>query len=148
MNRIRLFALLGATCVLLGCSGSKELPRSPVKGRITLGGKPVSGATVGFESKGIGVAQTTTTDEDGKYEFVAYNSVGLPAGSYKVTVSAGRFMQPGEEIPKIDAKGPVGPPPKKTNVAIPDKYAKTESSGLSADVKASDNPPFDFDLKP
>ena len=107
-----------------------------------------AGATVAFDSKGAGAAQTATTDDDGRYEFVAYNAVGLPAGSYKVTVSAGRFMSPGEEIPKIDAKGPITTAPKKPSTAIPDKYAKAETSGLTAEVKAGENGPFDFDLKP
>lgn len=125
------------------------MARGPVKGRVTLGGKPVSGALITFESKGAGVAQSTTIDDDGKYEFVAYNAVGLPAGSYKVTVSSGRFIAPGEETPKINvnSKGAVAPP-KKSTVSIPEKYVKVESSGLSAEVKAGDNPAFDFDLKP
>ncbi|MDY3555717.1 carboxypeptidase-like regulatory domain-containing protein [Gemmata sp. JC717] len=150
MNRYRLLALLCATAYLVGCSGSKEVPRGPVKGRVTLSGKPLAGATIVFENKALGVAQSTTLDDDGKYEFMTYAAAGLPAGSYKVTISSGRFMQPGEEIPKFGPGTKVGatPPPKKAPTSIPDKYAKIESSGLSADVKAGDNQPFDFDLKP
>jgi hypothetical protein len=134
--------------LLAGCGGTKELPRGPVKGRVTMGNQPVAGATVTFESKGVGVAQTASTDDSGNYEFESYNATGLPAGSYKVTVSSGRFMQPGEEIPRIDPTKKPAAPPKPKTTTIPDKYAKAETSGLSAEVKAGQNEPFNFDLKP
>lgn len=146
MNRRRIFVLFCVTLPLLGCGG-KELPRGPVKGRVTLGGAPVPGVTVTYQNKAVGVAQTATTDDDGKYEFITYNSSGLPAASYKVTISNGTFMKPGEEIPRIDPKKALPPPPKPT-IAVPGKYAKAESSGFSADVQANTNPPFDFDMKP
>jgi hypothetical protein len=148
MNTIR-FPIITILCAVLlaGCNVAKEPPRVPVKGRVTMGGKPVAGATVVFENKAAAIAQTATTDEDGKYEFITYNSAGLPAASYKVAVSSGRFMLPGEEIPKVDVSK-ASPVPSKPKQAIPDKYAKVETSGLSADVKSGDNPSFDFELKP
>ncbi len=150
MNRYRLFALVFAfAAAVAGCGGSKEQARGPVKGRVTLGGKALAGVTVVYESKALGVSQTATTDDDGKYEFAAYNAAGLPAGSYKVSVSSGKFLAPGEEVLKIEvSKGPVTAPKKAAPTAVPDKYAKPESSGLTAEVNAGDNPPFDFDLKP
>lgn len=148
MNRCRLPLLALALALVLGCSGSKGPPRGPVKGRVTLGGKAVPNATVVFESKVLGVSQTASTDDDGRYEFVAYNAAGLPAGSYKVAVSSGRFLAPGEEVLKIDVTKKPAAAPKKAAAAIPEKYLKADTSGLTADVKADDNPPFDFDLKP
>lgn len=149
MNRYRALALLCAAASLAGCGGSKEAARGVVRGQVTLYGKPLSGAIIVFENKAVGVNQSATLDDDGRYEFITYDAAGLPAGSYKVTISAGRFMKPGEEIPKL-TPGPkvVTPVAKKPDAIIPDKYAKAESSGLSADVKAGDNPPFDFHLKP
>lgn len=148
MNRYPTLALLAASALLAGCGGPKELPRGAVRGRVTLAGKPLPGATIVFENKAVGVSQSATLDDEGKYEFVTYAASGLPAASYKVTVSNGRFMLPGEEIPRLapTAKGPAAPP-KKAAAVIPDKYAKAESSGLSAEVKAGDNSPFDFELK-
>jgi hypothetical protein len=140
--------LLAVLCLFAAGCGPKELPRGPVAGRVTLDGKPVSGATVVFECKALGVAQAASTDPDGRYEFVAYNAAGLPAGSYKVGVTSGRFMQAGEEIPLVDAKtkpGQAAPPPK---TAVPAKYAKPDDSGLTAEVAANANSPFDFALKP
>lgn len=151
MNRYRSLFLLcaAAAAFLAGCGGTSELARGTARGRVTLAGKPLAGATVVFENKAVGVAQSATLDDDGKYEFVTYAAAGLPAASYKVTVSSGRFMLPGEEIPRLTpaGKGPATPP-KKAATAVPEKYGKAESSGLSADVKAGENPPFDFDLKP
>lgn len=147
MNRFRLPLLACAVGLLLGCSGSKEPARGPVKGRVTLNGKALPGATVVFESKALGVSQTAPTDDNGNYEFAAYNAAGLPAGSYKVAVSVGTFLAPGEEILKIDvSKSPTAP--KKAPAAVPEKYRKPDASGLSAEVKAGENGPFDFDLKP
>jgi len=133
---------------MTGCGESKD-PRFPVRGQVTMGGQPVADATIIFESKELGVSQSATTDAEGKYDFATYNSTGLPPGSYKVTVSSGRFLKPGEEtlLVSADKKG-AALAPKKPVGAIPDKYSKVESSGLSAEVKAGENRSFDFDLKP
>ena len=147
--RRRSFFAAALACVLVGCGGNtNEPPRGPVKGRVTLGGKPVANATVTFENVAAGVAQTASTDDDGRYEFVAYNAQGLPAGSYKVGVTAGRFMQPGEEVPRFDPSVKPGTPLKGTTTPVPSKYAKPATSGLTAEVKAGANDPFDFELKP
>lgn len=141
---------LTSALALVGCGGGTNDPRGPVKGRVTLGGKPVANATVTFESVAAGVAQTASTDDDGRYEFAAYNASGLPAGEYKVGVTAGRFMQPGEEVPRFDPTVKPGTPPAKpkTPTTLPAKYAKPQTSGLTAEVKAGANDPCDFDLKP
>ncbi len=149
MNSYRNCALILLLVPMLGC-GSNEPQRGTVRGRVTLGGQAVAAATVSFNNKGVGISQTATTDDDGHYEFVSYRDSGLPAATYKVTVNKGRFMKPGEEIPQINvskkAAQPAPAPPKET-ATIPNKYAKLESSGLSADVQPGSNPPFDFDLK-
>jgi len=150
MNSYRTCALLLLLVLMFGC-GSNEPQRGTVRGRVTLGGQAVAVATVSFVNKGVGVSQTATTDDDGKYEFVSYRDSGLPAAMYKVTVSKGRFMKPGEEIPQINVGKKVAQPapvvaPKEAST-IPNKYAKLESSGLSADVQPGANPPFDYDLK-
>ena len=109
MNQTRSLASAGliVLSVLLatGCSEPEGLPRGDVKGRVSLSGKPLGGATIIFENPLIGVAQSATTDDDGKYEFITYDAAGLPAASYKVSVSSGRFMQPGEEIPFVQVNG-------------------------------------------
>lgn len=152
MNQNRALVSTGfvvlAVVLMAGCGGSEGPPRGDVQGRLTLDGKALGGATVIFENPSVGVAQAATTDSDGKYEFLSYEAAGLPAASYKVTVSSGRFMQPGEEIPFVQVSGAKPVTPAAPVATVPAKYAKADSSGLSAEVKAGDNPPFDFDLKP
>ena len=54
-------------------------------------------------------------------------------------------MEPGEEVP-LAGQGPKTKPLPSTTV--PTKYHRGATTDLTADVKAGDNPPFDFDLKP
>ena len=134
---------IGVSC-LTGCGGDDELPRGPVEGHVTLNGKPLSGVTIVFANKEAGVSQMATLDDDGHYEFTTYNSEGLPAGHYDVSISSRTIVKPGEEFVTIGA-APTKSTPKTT--AIPDRYENPETSGLNADVNAGENPPFDFDLK-
>lgn len=130
---------------VVGCGDGDSVPRAPVKGQITTGGAPVSGATVVFENEALGVAQTATTDAQGNYEFRTFEAEGLPLGTYQVAVTSGRFMQPGEETKFVDVtKAPAAAP---AGTTVPEQYAKAESSGLTAEVKEG-NAPFNFDLKP
>lgn len=145
MSRL-VFISLALVVALCGCASESGPPRGPVKGRVTMGGKPVASATIVFENAELGVAQTAPLDGEGNYEFSAHNAKGLPAGSYKVALAQGRFMQPGEEIPFVDVTKP--PPPAPAGTSIPEKYTKAQTSGLTADVKADSNPPFNFDLVP
>ncbi|HEV7281496.1 MAG TPA: carboxypeptidase-like regulatory domain-containing protein [Pirellulaceae bacterium] len=142
---VRSLAIWGFVAFLVGCGGPSGPPRGIVRGQVTLDGKPLPNATVMFRNDAIGVAQSAMTGADGKYEFIAYEQTGLPAASYKVTVSSARFMQPGEETKIVDVTQslPNQPPP----ANVPAIYTDAATSGLSADVNQGNNPPFDFDLK-
>jgi hypothetical protein len=144
MNRLRWLSLLCLALSAAGCD-SQGPPRGSVKGRVTYEGRPLAGVTVVYESAELGVSQTAATDDDGRYAFSAYNAAGLPVGSYKVAVTPGQFLKPGEEIPfavPVDGKAA----PKKTPPSFPVRYTKAATSGFFAEVKAGDNHPFDFDL--
>jgi hypothetical protein len=84
-----------------------------VAGRITFNGQPLAGADVAFVSLDRPAPKVVTarTGEDG-----AFAAKGLPAGKYAVTVAA-----------------KVGKP------VLPAKYATTDTSGLTAEVKAGPN---------
>lgn len=146
MNRFALMVLFVSSAVLGCASNANDVPRGPVKGRVTLGGKAVANSTIVFESSEAGVSQTASTDGDGNYEFAAYQAKGLPAASYRVSVVPGRFMKPGEELLVPDITKPVAPP--QPLAEIPQKYKTATTSGLTADVKANSNPPFNFALEP
>jgi hypothetical protein len=137
-------ALFVSLALVVGC-GAKGSARGTVKGRVTLGDKPVTGATVFIENPEFGVAVNAPLDADGRYEVKSYQGDGLPVGSYKVAVLPGGVMQPGEELPTADKAKFVRP---KLTVIIPEKYHKTATSQLTIDVREGENPPFDFKLTP
>ena len=136
--------LLACLALAAGC-GSKPPARGIVKGRVTLGDKPVAGASVFFENAEAGVAVNAPLDATGHYEAKTYQGVGLPPGRYKVAVVPGGVMEPGEESPLADKAKSTRP---KLTVSIPERYHKTATSQLGAEVKEGDNPPFDFALTP
>ena len=85
--------ILGLVCGL-GCSGSNEqtpweIDSSllvPVHGAITLNGKPLAKAVVGFMSS-TGIPGVAETGDDGHYKLETTNLPGAIPGDYKVTIS-------------------------------------------------------------
>jgi hypothetical protein len=96
---------------------------STVSGRVTLDGKPLRGAMVGFYPE-TGRGSFGTTDAAGRYELMyTTKKVGVPPGQCVVRITTG------------DANTPE---------KLPARYH--EDSELTAEVKPGDNV-FDFDLK-
>ncbi len=127
-----------------GCGNTGPV-RGSVKGRVTSGDKPVTGATVFFENMQAGVGINAQLDADGYYEVKNYQGDGLPPGTYQVAVLPGGVMEPGEEVPLAGKAKTIRP---KLTLTIPQRYHKTATSKLSITVKEGDNPPFDFRLTP
>jgi hypothetical protein len=120
---------------LTGCGESKQIP---VSGKILLDGNPIkvsTGETAsvnyhGQTNKVFGVGQV---NENGEYTMSSNNKPGMPAGSYKVTVTYSK--------PK-DAKDPYSIPVRMIN----EKFTNLEFTDLTIEVK--DNaPPGTYDLK-
>ena len=129
-----------------GCDAQKPPARGTVHGRVTLGAKPVTGATVLFTNAETGVAVNAPLDRDGRYEVKTHLGAGLPPGKYAVAVTPGGVMTPDEEGPLAgDAKAARAKLPA---TPVPDRYHKAETSGLTVEVNEGDNPPFDFALAP
>jgi len=134
-----------ARCLLLlllcaGC-GPEGPPRGAVKGRVTFGGDPITGAMVVFEDAGL--APSANLDADGRFELRTSEGPGLPVGTYKVAVMPGRMMESGEESPLAGKKQPPRPKP---STKVAEKYHKSATSGLTAEVRDGENKPFEFDL--
>lgn len=72
---------------IVGCGGDSGPPLAPVKGKLTLYGKPYPKAIITFEPKGGGPAATSTTDENGDYELWSAGRKGAVIGSHKVVVT-------------------------------------------------------------
>lgn len=71
-----------------------KLPVFPVKGKVTMDGQPISGATLyffpvsKFPPKAAQLQPHAKTEEDGSFQVSTYDSFdGAPAGEYRVTVS-------------------------------------------------------------
>jgi len=126
---------------LVGCT-PPPAPRGTVKGKVTLDSQPITGATIMFENREIGVARTYSLDEDGSFEIKSYDGEGLPVGKYQVAIIPGSTMK-SDEIPLAGKPIPKKPPPS-TKIAL--KYHNVDTSELSADVKEGQNTPLEFKL--
>jgi hypothetical protein len=123
-----------------GCE-PKE-PMGKVRGKVTLNGEPVRSGTVMMEGGPQAIALSAPIGKDGSYEMRTYEAIGLPPGTYKVAISAQRIAE-GDAI--VLATDRTKPPP--DGPKIPEKYHTVDKSGLTAEVQAGDNPPFNFELK-
>jgi hypothetical protein len=85
MKTMKWFALLAIVGVL-GC-GDSGPPLSPVKGKVTLYGKPYTKGIVTFTPEGGGPAGASPTDENGDYELWSGGKKGAVIGKHKVSVT-------------------------------------------------------------
>lgn len=148
---LRLAICLGVLVVASGCGGggpkSPPLPAtSPVKGAVTLDGKPLSQASVKFIPTGQtkGVECYGITDDSGSYELIQLRGAsGAPPGDYMVVIS--RFAKPdGSPLPV----GPDAPPPANVGAveSLPPQYSSFTGSKLKAQVPMGGGE-FKFALK-
>ena len=148
--------LLAGTVTLSACSNSfdNHPPVYPVKGKVSVNGKPLTGGTIIFEYAGEGsdapkaspegpFRVTGKIDNEGTFNLVAYvGSEGVPAGNYKVGISKVRGRSEsnlfGREL--ILQK-------KASSAVSNNQYADPKTSGLTYQVsKDTPNEPV-FDLK-
>lgn len=88
MRRLTLAAVTLAAAV--GCGGTKEVPVFPVSGKVTVNGKPATGAQVLFQPVGgsaDGTRPNAIVGKDGTFALTTRaKDDGAPAGEYKVLV--------------------------------------------------------------
>jgi len=156
VKRASIAALLLSLGLIGGCSSEDAAdnlpPRHPVSGTIKFNGRPLSGATVTFSSETTGgPGAFGQTDENGQYVLTTSDPEdGAVAGRYKVAIA--KFEAP--QAPASSGTGDSYEPPgtvaasaiAKPKAFLPERYASTATSGLSAEVKEEDNT-IDFDLK-
>jgi hypothetical protein len=136
MGTIGLVAGVVAAASLVGCNGPKERrPLFPVSGRVLLDGKPLAHAFVVFHplhaASGDEVRPRGRADANGSFVLWTYkNADGAPAGEYRITVE--KYKAPTE----WDSALPVN--------LLPTRYAKPDTSQLTARVQVGANelPPF------
>ena len=120
--------LLIVFVIAIGCGPKSE---STVSGNVTVDGTPLDHGTIMFVpvSGGKGMGATAQIQGDGSYSIRIGSLKGLPAGSYKVKVSA--------RAPSIPSRG--GGPPAPGKLLTPKKYRVTSTSGLQFDVARGRN---------
>lgn len=120
----------------LGCGGNQAANTVLVSGVVTYRGKPLADANVVFMPRS-GPPATGVTNGEGKFELTTLDQAGAVVGAHQVTITPNQGQ--------IDMPLP-GQPPAKAKSVIPQKYARGETSGLTADVKADGENQFAFDL--
>jgi hypothetical protein len=123
---------------LPGCGGAPDdRPElGEVEGTIKMDEKPLVGASVEFQPES-GRPSTATTDEEGHYELSFRPGVpGAAVGKHKVRIRTYREDRPDAEEESL-RKGQKETVPADYNV----------NTTLTAEVKAGDNDPIDFNLK-
>ena len=89
LNAVRRTALLGAVLLLAGCGPKSDMPEvAPVRGKITLNGKPLIMAKVIFAPVEGGQSSEAVTNANGEYELVYKRDImGAKIGKHKVMIS-------------------------------------------------------------
>ena len=146
MTRVlSLFASLAMGMALCGCGDGLDL--KPATGTVTYNGKPVEGADVLFTPKS-GPPGTGRTDASGKFEISTSGQSGATVGTNEVTISkvTGNTNIPVDAKPEDMMKMAKAGELKQSKQELPTKYSVPQG-GLTADVKASGENNFTFDLK-
>ena len=125
-----------ALLALVGCSGGDTVPPlSPVKGSVTVDGKPVTSGAVTFYPVAADpnhryASPTGQIDSAGTYELFTSGQPGAPAGKYKVTVNPSMVPTQGaKSLPKAP---------------FDEKYRQEKKTPLQVDVPAAS---YDLKLK-
>lgn len=122
-----------------GC-GNDNPETIPVRGRVTWGGKPLSGGTIIFlpaenVGKPTGHIATGRIQSDGSYEMGTFsNRDGVVPGSYQVAIDARDKLSTEDVDGAADA-----------TTDIPQRFASPATSGLTVDI-TEESSVHDFDL--
>ena len=138
------FARWCLVSLLIGCGGNPNLPKlMPVRGTVTLDGKPLPSAMLSFIPVGStrGTGAGGLTDQNGKYELVArHGGKGAAIGNYRVTVI--KWAADGSTFPAEPNIAPLSSP---TRQGLPAKHTTVDGTVLTATVHDGDNT-IDFPL--
>ena len=124
-----------AAVLVSGCGPRSDLPEvAPVKGKVTLDGKPMVLARIYFSPEGGGQSSEAVTNASGEYELVYKRDImGAKIGKHTVRITT-------YEAPEVTDDGKVvGGKPE----LVPSQY--NANSTLQKEVVAGENV-FDFPL--
>jgi hypothetical protein len=143
-----LILALASLSLLLGCSGEEPGPPVyPVKGKVTLDGEVLAGATIQFFPE-KGPLASATTDDKGEYTLNAI------AGKHKVTVSKSEGEEATEEgeedgedeVVAADLAEEPDEGEEGGSSLVPVIYSSLDTTTLTVTVKADEDAPNDGNL--
>mgnify|MGYP001412471187 CR=1 FL=1 len=154
-------AIVAVSC--LGCGGSAGLDGLvKASGTVTYQGKPVEGATVSFRPVNGKRAASGRTDAQGRFHLTSLHpGDGAFPGAYKVAISKIEDTDPAHQVtaeefaamvaggkapPREPARSGAGKSAGGLVYHIPEKYLDADKSALTAEVTASGENDFVFDL--
>ena len=142
------FAALATLCILLtGCPASGDF--GYVEGTVTIDGKPVDKATIGFYPQG-GRGSIGSTDSEGHYELLYTSSQkGASVGEHRVTIkTAVKAFDPADQPEYMIGLDDTPQEAVAARKSLLDKsYEDRKKTPLTATVVPGNNPPINFDLK-
>jgi hypothetical protein len=130
MSRFELPLVLMVVLSLSGCSGNQRPTTIAVTGNVSFAGRPLASGAITFYPDEA--RQETTTrpalgviDKDGRYSLSTFRAGdGVMPGSYRVSIES---LSSERKIERPDAR---------ETWAIPERYGRTDTSGLVATVPA------------
>ncbi len=135
---LRFACFVVVTCIffLPGCGVKESVKLTPVAGKVTVSGQPVTSGQVSLiplskEEKMPGI-MTGIIDSSGNYKVLSDGKEGAPLGKYKVTVTPAMMAAP------ADKKAPV--------ISFNRSYMDASKTNLTIEVVDS-APPGKYDLK-
>lgn len=137
----RLWSVIAVMALCLSGCGEAPVPYGVVKGKVTIGDKPVGSGTIRFQNATLSLG--ADLEADGSYEVKTHERVGLPPGTYQVSVVPRHPLASGE-VQLVQAPPSATPTPESTE--IPSKFRDVATSQLSISVVEGQNPDFNFDL--
>jgi hypothetical protein len=161
IGHVRRLAFMRGRCAALllalaitGCGGQRGPKVEYVEGLVTLDGKPLDGASVGYSpvTPGKGLPAGGKTDAQGRYRLTAVRggkpNGGTAVGDYGVSITKQERVPDTEPPPPPPPPGSRPPDPIRLRWLIPEAYGETATSDLRASVKPGRNtgPEFSFEL--
>jgi len=133
--------VVAAVCFLFaGCGGAEE-GTATVSGVVTLDGKPVEGAAVGFLGREGGRLATEQTDSSGKFTIVA----ALGKNVVTIAKASANPPPPGDVPMEMPTDAAYQKMVQEQKSEIPARYGDPKTSGLSVEV-VEGMPPVEFAL--
>jgi hypothetical protein len=127
----------GLLLVLLAGCGQSGPELAPAQGVVLLDDRPLSDAAVTFQPVDGGPVASGVTDAKGRFSLQTTNRPGALVGEHRVTIVK-------QEMSGINPDGTAGPGGMQIEWKTPEKYARPETSPLTATVGGSEA--FRFEL--